>query len=258
MSWFPQIGGGSIAQFPLRRSRTWRSISNQLESSERIRLPDSAAGRIEWQLSLQELSNAETGVLNSFFAAAQGQFGSFLFIDPMANLLGWSEDLSRPDWQPGLITVRSGVADPLGTTRASSLTNSGAGAQSLQQTLAVPGDYVACFSAWVSSSVVGSITLMRDGQSTTSSVGPAWKRIYVSGPGVSGASQSTFSIALAAGQSINVWGLQAEAQPYPSQYKQTGSALGIYEETYFGSDELKITNTGAGLSSCEIVLSSRT
>src|SRR5579863_5682376 len=99
MSWFPQIGAGSIAQFPLRRTRMWRSIANQLESSERILLPDTPAGQIEWRLSLQELTDAETGRLSDFFAAEQGQFGSFLFIDPMANLLGWSEDLSRPDWQ---------------------------------------------------------------------------------------------------------------------------------------------------------------
>ena len=72
-----------------------------------------------------------------------------------------------------------------------------------------------------------------------------------------GAAQSTFSIALPAGQTIDVWGLQVEAQPYPSAYKQTSAALGIYEETYFGDDELTITSTSLGLSSCEINLMSR-
>ena len=105
MSWFPQTGAGSIAQFPLRRTRKWRSIANRTESGERILLPDTAAGQIEWQLSVQELNDAESGRLSDFFSAAQGRFGSFLFIDPLANLLGWSEDLSRPDWQMGLLTV---------------------------------------------------------------------------------------------------------------------------------------------------------
>ena len=36
MSWFPQIGAGSMAQFPLQRSRKWRAIMNDLESGERI------------------------------------------------------------------------------------------------------------------------------------------------------------------------------------------------------------------------------
>ena len=40
MSFFPQIGAGSVAQFPLTRSRKWRAITNNLESSEQIILPD--------------------------------------------------------------------------------------------------------------------------------------------------------------------------------------------------------------------------
>jgi hypothetical protein len=257
MSWFPQIGTGSLSQFPLRRSRKWRSISNQMEGGERIALPDFTAGELEWQLSLQELSDDEAGVLGDFFVAAQGKSGSFLFIDPMANLLGWSEDFSQPDWQRGLLSAAAGATDPLGTTRATVLANSSAGAQSIQQTIAVPGDYVACFSAWVSSGVTGAITIERDGNALTCAVGPVWRRVHVNGRGASGAGQSSFAIVLAAGQTVNVWGLQVEAQPYPSQYRKTGAALGIYEETYFGNDELRLKNTGLGLSSCEIVLCSR-
>ncbi len=257
MSAFPQIGSGSITQFPVRRSRKWRSISNRMENSETIQLPDATAGQIDWQFSMQELSDAEVATLNSFFVAAQGQFAPFLLIDPMANLLGWSEDLSRPDWQLGLMTQSAGAGDPLGTTRASTLTNGNPGAQTLQQTLGVPGEYVACFSAWISSNAGGTVTLQRDGISVTCGIGPAWQRFYVGGKGVSGANQSTFSIVLVAGQSVRIWGLQVEAQPYPSAYKQTRTAAGIYEETYFGGDELTITSTSVGLSSCDIVLTSR-
>jgi hypothetical protein len=121
----------------------------------------------------------------------------------------------------------------------------------------VPGDYVACFSAWISSNVTGTVSLQRDGVSAACAVGPAWKHFYVSGKGVGGASQSTFSLGLAAGQGVKIWGLQVEAQPSPSAYKQTKTAAGIHEETYFGSDELTITSTSVGLSSCDIVLTSR-
>jgi hypothetical protein len=257
MSAFPQIGAGALAQFPIRRTRKWKSITNRLESAERIRLPDSGAGTIHWQFLLQQLNDAETAALQTLFTAARGPFGSFLFIDPLANLLGWSEDLSRPDWQPGLMTIAPGAADPEGTQRASSLTNPAAGVQALQQTLAVPGDYVACFSAWVRSSVPGTVTLARDGRSITSPLNSAWRRIFVTGTGAAGAAQSSFSIALAAGQSVDVWGLQVEAQPYAAVYKKNGAAQGIYEETYFSEDELKITHTSVGLSSCEIALTSQ-
>jgi hypothetical protein len=257
MSWYPQIGAGAVAQFPLSRSRMWRAITNDLESSEIIMLPDTAAGQIGWKLSYQDLTNTEVSALSDLFAASQGGFQAFTFIDPLANLLGWSEDLTQPNWQVGLLQHTSGVIDPLGTVRASTVSNTSAGTQSLQQTLGISGDYVVCFSAYLQSNTAGTVTLQRDGTQVTVSVGPAWKRVYLNGLGVSGAVQSSFSIVLSAGQTINVWGLQTEAQPYPSAYKQTVAAIGIYQETYFANDELTITSTSLGLSSCEISLMSR-
>ena len=257
MSWFPQIGAGSMAQFPLQRSRKWRAIVNELEGGERILLPDSAAGQIEWRLSYQDLTDAETAALSSLFSVSQGGFETFSFIDPMANLLGWSENLSRPNWQAGLLQCTSGATDPLGTQRAWSLANGSPGTQQLEQTLGVPGAYVMCFSGYFRADTTGAITLSRDSVATTATVGPTWTRAFVSGPASASAAQSTFAIAAGAGQTIQVFGLQVEAQPYPSLYKQTTTALGIYEETWFGNDVLTITGTSPGLSSCGVVLVSR-
>jgi hypothetical protein len=257
MSWFPQIGSGSIAQFPATRSRKWRDIVNQLESGERILLPDIPAGQVEWKLSYQELTDTECQNLSGLFNACQGGFASFTFIDPLANLFGFSESLSQPSWQTGLLQIAAGVSDPLATTRASALTNPGAGAQTLQQTVGVSGDYTVCFSAYLRSDTPASITLQRDGTPITVNVGPVWTRAFLSGTGTSGAVQSTFSVGIAAGQTIDIWGLQVEAQPYPSAYKQTVPALGIYEETYFADEALTITSTNVGFSSCELTLMSR-
>jgi hypothetical protein len=257
MSFFPQIGAGTVVQFPVSRSRRWRAIVNQMEDAEVIMLPDTSAGQIEWKLSYRDLVPAEVQNIGNLFTASQGGFAPFTFVDPIANLLGWSESLTQSSWQLGLLQTTAGVADPLGTARASSVTNPNAGTQSLQQSLGVPGDYVACFSAWLRGSVPGTVILQRDGTALTVAVGTAWKRAFVNGPGVGGAVQSTFSIALGAGQTIDVWGLQVEVQPYPSAYKQTVAALGIYPETYFANDELTITSTSVGLSACGINLVSR-
>jgi hypothetical protein len=257
MNWYPQIGAGSVAQLPVSRTRKWRAITNNLESGERVRLPDTTAGQIEWRLTYQDLTSAEAQNLNDLFARSMGQHAPFGFIDPMANLLGWSEALNQSSWQSGLMQVNSGIADSPGTQRAWSLANVNSGAQALQQTLAVPGDYVMCFSAYVRSDIAGAVTLKRDSEQISVSVGPSWTRAYVSGRGASGITESTFSIALAPEQLIYVWGLQVEAQPYPSAYKQTGTPLGIYQETYFAGDELTMTGTGPGLSACEIALLSR-
>ena len=252
MNWFPQIGAGSVAQFPVTRSRTWRAIANTLESGQRTTLPDAPAGQIQWKLSYQDLTTVEVQRLVDLFATSQGEFGAFSFIDPLANLLGWSGDLAQTAWQVGLLQT------VLGTEGASSVTNPSPGTQTLLQTLGVPGNYVACFSAYLRSDTPGTATLQRDGTQVTVHVGSMWQRAYVNGLGTSSAAQSSFSIGLSAGQTIYIRGLQVEAQPYPSAYKQTSAALGIYEETYFGNDELKITSTGVGLSSCAISLISRT
>jgi hypothetical protein len=254
---FPQTANGAVSQFPVRRSRVWRPILNQLESGERIMLNDSAANELRWQLSMKDLSDAEAGSMAALFQSVQGQYGSFLFVDPMANLLGWSEDLSKPDWQLGLLTAAPGVSDRAGTTRASRLTNPTAGEQSLQQSVAIPASYIACFSAWLRSDVSTTVTISRDSHSVSAAIGPMWKRVYVSGRGDDAATGSTFSLSLAAGQTVSVWGLQLEVQPYPSKYKQTASARGVYEQTYFGSDELDITSTAPGLYSCEVSVVSR-
>lgn len=257
MSWFPQISSGSIAQFPVTRSRVWRAILNDLESGEQITLPDTTAGQIEWKLSFQDLTAEESSNLSALFTASQGSFSAFTFVDPLANLLGWSEDLTQPNWQPGLLQTAGGMTDPLGTKRASSISNTSAGTQAMQQTLGVPGGYVACFSMWIRSNSPGTVTLQRDNTQSIVTAGMAWTRQFVSVRGVAGATQSTFSIALAPGQVIDVWGLQVEAQPYPSPYKQTGAPLGIYEETFFEDDELHVTSKSVGLSSCEVCLISR-
>ena len=258
MNWYPQIGAGSVTQFPLSRSRTWRAIRNQLESGEQIVLPDNASGQIQWRLSYKDIGDDEAANLSACFTTAQGQYGAFGFVDPLSNLLAWSEDFTQPDWQLGLLTSTPGVNDPLGTQRASSISNGSPGDQQLMQTVSIPGNYVACFSAWVRSDTGGTISLGRDGNQTTVATGSAWRRVYVSGAGAAGAQSSGFSVNLGAGQSVQVWGLQVEAQPYPSQYKPSASPMGIYEETYFGADELTITSTGVGLSACEISLLSRT
>jgi hypothetical protein len=175
----------------------------------------------------------------------------------LANLLGWSEDFSHPDWQLSLLTQSAGVSDPLGTQRASSLANGTAGALELSQSLGISGDYVTCFSVWAYSISPTTITLQRDNSQITSPVGPQWTRVYLSGTGTPGAVTSTYSIGIGPGQTIGVFGPQVEAQPFPSIYRQTSAALGIYEETYFANDDLTVASTAPGLSSCSIKLISR-
>jgi hypothetical protein len=257
MNWFPQVGTGAVAQFPLQRKRQWRAITNLMESGELISLPDPNGGQIEWRLSYQDLTDTEVANLTSLFAASNGEAIPFGFVDPFANLLGWSENLTQPGWQPGLLTLSGGVNDPVGTQRAWTLRNSTPGEQMLSQTIGIPGSYTACFSVYIWSQSAGTIGILRDAGRTNLPIGPQWKRIQIGATGTSGATQSTFSLAIPAGASLNVFGLQVEAQPWPSLYRPTGEAAGILEETRFTGSSLSVTNTAPGLSSCQITLVSR-
>lgn len=257
MNWFPQIGAGTVAQFPLQRKRQWRAITNVMESGELITLPDNKGGQIEWSLSYQELADAEIVKLTDLFAASGGGAGSFGFVDPLANLLGWSEDLSKPDWQLGLLTGTGGFSDPVGTQRAWNVQNPNGAEQTLSQTVGVPGVYRACFSVYVRSDSTGTIGMIRDTNRVNVPVGPQWKRIQISSTGVAGSVNSTFSVAITAGSTVRVFGLQVEAQPWPSPYRPTGTAAGILEETRFLGGELAVVSTAPGLSACQVKLVSR-
>jgi hypothetical protein len=257
MNWFPQIGAGAVAQFPLRRKRQWRAITNVMESGELISLPDSTGGQIEWRLSYQELTDGEIATLTALFAASAGEAISFGFVDPFANLLGWSEDLSKSDWQAGLLTRTGGLSDPVGTERAWNLQNGGGAEQMLSQTLGVPGSYTVCFSVYVRSDSAGTIGILRDSARVNVPVGAQWKRIQTSGTGTSGALASTFALAIGAGSAVRVFGLQVEVQPWPSPYRPTGTASGILEDTRFSGGDLTVTSTAPGLSACLVNLVSR-
>jgi len=258
MSFFPQTGNGVIAQFPFRRTRHWRAITNQVESGELISLPDLGGGEVGWTLKYDDLSSSESQAISELFSASQGQFGSFTFVDPMANLLGWSEDLSQANWQTLQLGITAGLTDPLGTTKASQVSNSGPGTLALSQTLGISGDYVACFSVYVQAASSTTISLQRDSLQNILKASPQWSRLMLSGTGTAGAAQSTFSLNLTAGQTVNIFGLQVEAQPCPSAYKPTAAASGIYEETYFADGRLTVTSTAPGLSRASINLISRT
>ena len=258
MNWYPQIGGGSLVQFPMVRQRKWRTISSELEGGRRVVVADSAGGEIRWSLSYRDLSDAESGRLSSFFQQCRGRYGKFGFADPTANLIGWSEDLSRPDWQLGTLSAVPGSRDPFGGTGSWQATNSSGGELRLTQTIGLPGDYMACFSLWLRAPAPGAVVLERDGSSSGCAVGPNWSRVHLGVEGIPGTEYSTFGLSLPSGGTVEVFGMQVEPQPFPSQYKASGAATGIYPETYFASDDLAITATGNGLWAADIVLLSRT
>ena len=248
---FPQLKSGACAQYPLQRTRFRRTVRNTMADGSDVRYADAGAGNVRWELPLRALDAAEAGAIEDLFHAAEGRLRPFLLLDPAANLLSWSEDLSKQVWRMDPMIQRTGsVADPQGTARATRLVNAGQAEQELRQTLAVPAWFQYCFSVYARSAAGSQVMLRRScaGRSmvVTAVLGDAWKRIICAGSLAGNDTGVTFSLALPPGAAVEVFGAQVEAQVAPSAYIITRSRGGVYPSARFDHDELSVTAQGPG------------
>jgi hypothetical protein len=244
MQAYPQLPTGALSQFPLSRRRRARTVVNTMAGGRTVKLPDVAGQTTEWQLQYAGLSDAELATLQQFFAAMEGSLNGFTFLDPNANLLSWSDDPSQEEWQKAsFLTLTGGIADPRQGQAAWTIANSGAGAQSLSQTLNTPASYVYCLSAYARSTQPTTVTLLLGSLRAVRLLGADWTRLTVTGTGDAGASSISFGIELPAGAAIDLYGPQVEPQASPSAYKGSTTG-GVYENSHFRDDIFSYTSTG--------------
>jgi hypothetical protein len=259
---FPQLSTGAVGQYPIAKRRVSRTVVNGAADGAEVKLPDAAAGEVEWELAFATLSDAERAALTELHGVAEGRLGAFTFLDPTDNLLCWSEQLDQPVWERNLLlTVTAGVSDPNGGTRATRVSNTGAGALAIRQVVNGPGWYQFAFGMLARSDQPQQITLVRSTASQTHSVafsvGPEWKRILLSGQFGGTEEVVSFAVQLGAGHWVDLYGIQAEAQVGLSGYKATLSRCGVYPLARFMSDELSMTAEGPGQHSCRIGVRAR-
>ncbi|MEK7753773.1 MAG: hypothetical protein AAB654_17765, partial [Acidobacteriota bacterium] len=223
---FPQLSTGSAAQYPIVRRRRARSIVNDTPGGGRVTFSDSAAESLEWELALSGLTTQEWAPIEDLFEACGGRASDFLFLDPLDNLLGWSEELAAAAWAAGpMIERTAGRPDPLGTTRATRLVNTGQAPQRLTQTLSAPGGFQYCLSVRIRSAVPGvaKLVLATTGAEDLRIVetGPEWREVWMAARLGGTGETITGGVELAPGASVEVFGMQLEAQSGPSAYKKT-------------------------------------
>jgi hypothetical protein len=88
-------------------------------------------------------------------------------------------------------------------------------------------------------------------------VQPNWSRIALSGKQNSTAESTAAGIIVAAGQSLDIFGLQLEPQPAASPYKRTFSGNGVYANAHFNEDTLDVTTTAPNHHSCTLTITAR-
>ncbi|MDP2996229.1 MAG: hypothetical protein Q8N47_01995, partial [Bryobacterales bacterium] len=245
----------------VRRRRT-RSIVNETPGGGRVTFSDSAAESLEWELALTGLTSQEWAPIEDLFEACGGRASDFVFLDPLDNLLGWSEDLAAAGWAAGPMLERTaGRPNPLGTARATRLVNTGQAPQRLTQTLSAPGGFQYCLSARIRSAVPGvaKLVLATTGGEDLRIVetGPVWREVWMTAKLGGTGETITGGVELAPGASVDVFGMQLEAQTGPSAYKKTAGRGGVYPFARFSEDLLRAKTEGIDSHSTVIRITSR-
>lgn len=245
---FPQLTTGSLAQYPIQKTRIYRSVTNLLPDGTLIMDPDPAATILNWKLSYSGLSGSEVQQLQQLFQACSGPLRAFTFIDPTDNMLTSAADLTTAAWQnSGLVTITPGANDPAGGNGATILINTSQTAQQITQLLNVPANYQYCFSVYVTSTAPATFGLLRQGTNTNVldqlPIGPGWIRAITSGNLNDSSTTLTVGIELQPGQQLTVFGPQLEGQIAPSALRLTGDTGGVYADAHWVQEELAIAAT---------------
>jgi len=262
MRYFPQLETRTAGQYPLRRERHERVVRYESLDGRLRTYYDGAAGRVGWLLQYEGLTDGERGAIEALFADCEGQLQEFVFLDPAANLLKWSEDYTASNWvrDPLLTMLPALDRDPWGMMRATLVSNTGLAEQRIAQSIQASGTLQYCFSGYIwaegrrfrlridSGGVVMERAFVGSGE---------WRRYSVAARPGTNAELVTCSLILEPGQSVVTTGLQLEAQVSPGGYRRTNSRCGVYPHARFSEDELAWTQQGPNSNAAEIRIESR-
>ncbi len=262
MLYFPQLSTGALGQCPLTRRRRSRTIKNEAPDGSSTSLADAGAATVEWELNLAGLTTAELEAVESLFKATEGRLATFTFLDPAENLFSWSEDLTQTAWLAApMLAISGGRPDPAGTNKAFRIVNTGQAAQRITQAVAGPAWYMYCLSVYARADQAGEITLVRSSATSAATeafaIGTNWKRLYSAGRLQSQEDGVVCGFEIGAGCTLEVFGPQLAAQPGPGGYRRTGAWSGVYPESRFASDTLRVVTDGANRHSSGIGIISR-
>lgn len=253
MPWFPQLNTGANVQFPVRRRIVRRTVLTEQPGGSVVKLADPDAAYAEWTLAFEGLTSDEMGAIEALFASCEGRRGEFVFLDPLDNLLAWSDEFTADVWNKDSgLWLGGGYLDPLGGTSATRV----GGAGEMHQTIAAPSSLQYCFSIWARSDTAAELALIAragaEERVRTVTANTAWQRFEYSTRLETAGDAITFGVRLAGGSEIELFGAQVDAQVAASRYKRTASRAGVYQAARFANDELEITTHGPNSHSCRL------
>ncbi len=250
--YFPVLTSRVLAQYPATRvtesqfqeaesagGRLWRSASDSLPL-------------VRWILRYEDLTDGEANVLAEFFEASAGGLRTFVFADPLGNLLRWSEDMEDPVWgkDAGIAISRlSGRADEPAEFQ---VRNGGANAARIWQELDLAPGLAVCFSCEMRGE--GAVLRAPGGSSRVAGLAGEWTRVIVAGESLGGPQR--VEVEIAAGATVFLRRLQVEAQVAPSEYQPTFEVGGIYPKARFAGGGLRLEAIAPDRHRADVVIES--
>jgi hypothetical protein len=223
-----------------------RTILNRPISEHLTKMANTEGAKTVWDLAYSGLTDAEMSALEDLFAACEGRLRPFVFVDPLGNLLRWTEDWSKTVWQTGML-VATEVNDPNGGVGACQLTNGAHTGQSISQSVDSPAHYRYTFSVWARSTSTAAVRLALacGGHMITADqrVSGEWELISVSGEIGGAEGQISCSVEVPGGGAIDVFGPQLDAQSGASGYRMNADRSGLYT-VRFDQDEMERLSHG--------------
>lgn len=254
MTYYPMQETGAAAQFPMARTRRWQTLETRTLGGHVARGVQPEARRVHWQLDYVDLSDAEAAALTDLWEQSKGGLKSFVFVDPLANLLRDSERMGQAPWvlSNGVGLAADGPAAPA----VFQVTNSSQGAGTVGQSLVLPIGPEFCLSAWVRSGAGAVVGLRIGGNARQAVATGAWQRVWLTAASeLIGATEC--ALELAPGAVARVHSMQLEQQPTPSAYRAGAGDGGVYPETRFEQESLEVVASGPNRNEVRVNLVSR-
>lgn len=243
---YPWLAGG-VAQYPVTRTARRRRLETVTPGGQVSRMLAGGQGEVTWHLEYAELTDNEVAQIQSLFVEARGGLMAFAFVDPLANLLAASEDLTTGAWsRDALLNVSVTAPGEF------ALANGSQAAQGVQQGVALGVGAPCCLSAMVQGA---GVTLRLGGMSRHFATSSGWRRCWVSAHGLGEGTVARLEVD--GGGQAAVRELQVEAQLAPSPYQATYGVGGVYPETRFAMDELAVSATGPNRNAVKVILRSK-
>jgi hypothetical protein len=245
---FPTLDNGMIAQLPVRLNIETITRETRFPDGSVVAANAEARLKYTWTLQYDNLNDAEWQRFMDFVATTHRGAVSFVFPDPIGNLLAQSGNLEHSIWlaSPGL-TVDP-FEDPA-QAKAFIITNPTAQPLQLSQTVSLEGAFRTCFSVLAKwDGGAGFEMGLTDGLGATSQLEVAgqWTKHYINLVSRPEAQTRTATITIPPTTQIIVSSPQLEISIAPGAYLETGAAGCIFADSWLAQQAYESRTNAPG------------